>query len=88
VLYHGTSQKYLPSILRSGIEKRNRHHVHLSTDVVTALQVGQRHGKAVVLQVDAAAMHAQGYMFLLSANQVWLTDYVPADFLSLWETPL
>jgi putative RNA 2'-phosphotransferase len=86
LLYHGTSERNLLSILRSGLDKRKRHHVHLSADVATALLVGQRHGKAVVLQIDTAAMHAQGYLFYLSANQVWLTDHVPAHFLSHLET--
>ena len=31
VLYHGTSEDALDSILKTGLEKRDRHHVHLST---------------------------------------------------------
>lgn len=36
-----------------------------------------------VLRVDAAAMHADGHRFLVSANGVWLTDAVPARYLTL-----
>jgi putative RNA 2'-phosphotransferase len=55
-----------------------RHHVHLSPDVETATRVGARHGRPVVLAVDAAAMARAGRAFYVSANGVWLTDAVPA----------
>ena len=40
-LYHGTAQSSLDSILKNGLDKRQRHHVHLSPDTATARQVGQ-----------------------------------------------
>ena len=83
VLYHGTSEKAIASILQSGLEKRSRHHVHLSTDKNTALTVGQRRGKPVVFQINAEAMYANGFTFYLSENQVWLTDFVPPAYLQL-----
>lgn len=76
-LYHGTASRFLDSIRRDGITKQNRQHVHLSADIETAVKVGSRHGKAVVLSVDAAAMFADGYTFYLSENGVWLCDIVP-----------
>src|ERR1700751_2971828 len=33
ILYHGTSTKNADSILKSGIQKRSRHHVHLSDNI-------------------------------------------------------
>jgi putative RNA 2'-phosphotransferase len=60
----------------------SRHHVHLSTTVATARTVGARHGKPVVLQVDAAGMHRDGIPFYCSDNGVWLVDEVPARYLS------
>ncbi|WP_207497042.1 RNA 2'-phosphotransferase [Aridibaculum aurantiacum] len=80
-LYHGTAEQNLASILAHGLEKRGRQHVHLSAGISTALQVGQRHGKPVVLVVDALQMHEQGFAFFLSENNVWLTDHVPAEYL-------
>jgi putative RNA 2'-phosphotransferase len=80
ILYHGTSTAALPSILRQGILRMNRHHVHLSATVETALRVGGRHGQPVVLVVDARAMHAEGHAFFVSENGVWLTDAVPPRF--------
>src|SRR3954469_24639597 len=81
VLYHGTGEGSLESILAHGLGKMARHHVHLSVDVETAKRVGARHGRAVVLEVDAAAMAEAGYEFFVSANGVWLVDSVPAEFL-------
>ncbi|HEX8270547.1 MAG TPA: RNA 2'-phosphotransferase [Flavobacterium sp.] len=81
ILYHGTSEKSVQSILRMGIEKRTRQHVHLSNDIETALKVGQRHGKPIVFRVFSGKMHADGFQFYLSENRVWLTDHVPSGFL-------
>lgn len=82
VLYHGTVDRFLASIMTEGLKKGKRHHVHLSKDVETARKVGARRGKPVILQVNAGAMHAQSFTFFLSANGVWLTDSVPAVFLT------
>lgn len=82
VLYHGTVERFLVSILAEGLKKGKRHHVHLSKDIETAHKVGARRGKPVILQVDAARMVGQGFTFFLSANGVWLTDFVPAAFLA------
>jgi putative RNA 2'-phosphotransferase len=82
VLYHGTVERFLASIMAEGLKKGKRHHVHLSTDVDTARKVGARRGTPVILQVDAGTMCAQGYKFFLSANGVWLAESVPAVFLT------
>lgn len=83
VLYHGTARRNLESILQQGLTKMNRQHVHLSADDVTAKQVGSRHGKPVILFIDTARMHEEGFPFYLSENQVWLTDRVPAKYISI-----
>src|SRR3954470_14383265 len=36
-LYHGTCEKAVSSILKTGLQKRARHHVHLSGDIPTAI---------------------------------------------------
>lgn len=81
VLYHGTATKNLDSIARHGLLKGRRHHVHLSTNQETMRQVGMRHGKPVLLVVDAKRMHAAGHAFFVTGNDVWLTDHVPPEFL-------
>ncbi|SDH79284.1 putative RNA 2'-phosphotransferase [Actinokineospora alba] len=81
VLYHGTVAAALPSIEADGLRPMNRHHVHLSATRETAVTVGARRGKPVILVIDAARMAADGHVFHVSANGVWLTDHVgPAYF--------
>lgn len=82
VLYHGTAQRFLESIMKTGLQKKERHHVHLSADTQTAIAVGQRYGKPVLLQILAREMFARGYSFYLSDNNVWLTDHVPVEYIS------
>lgn len=81
LLYHGTATRFLDSIRAGGLTSGERRHVHLSPDAETAVAVGRRHGKPVVLTVEAGRMHAAGHLFFLSANGVWLTDQVPAEYL-------
>jgi putative RNA 2'-phosphotransferase len=81
-LYHGTVAKFLDDIMAEGLRPMTRHDVHLSPDVPTAIKVGSRRGKPVVLAVDAGRMHADGHVFRLSANGVWLTEHVPVGYLS------
>jgi putative RNA 2'-phosphotransferase len=81
VLYHGTASGTLPLILAEGLRPMSRQDVHLSADVETAVRVGSRHGRPVVLVVDARGLAAQGHVFRVSANGVWLTDRVPPQWL-------
>ncbi|CAH0321132.1 RNA 2'-phosphotransferase [Pseudomonas mediterranea] len=82
LLYHGTATRFLESIREKGLIPGSRHHVHLSQDMQTAIAVGQRYGKPVVLKVDALRMHQQGFKFFQAENGVWLTDHVPASLIS------
>lgn len=82
-LFHGTATRSLDAIFREGLRPMARRDVHLSADTDTAVRVGARHGRPVVLTVDAAAMAAAGHAFRISANGVWLTDAVPPEYLSL-----
>lgn len=78
-LYHGTTEKALPSILKRGLVKGRRQYVHLSQDRETAQKVGNRRGPAVVLKVLAGEMEKAGFLFYLSENGVWLTERVQAE---------
>jgi len=81
ILYHGTGEESVQSILETGLEKRSRQHVHLSGDIETAIKVGQRHGKPFVFSVLAEQMYNDNFQFFISDNGVWLTDNVPTKYL-------
>ena len=83
VLYHGTTTRFVRSILSAGLKPQARQQVHLSADEATAHRVGQRHGNPIIFQIEALRMHAKGFKFYLADNGVWLTDQVPPEFLIL-----
>jgi len=82
ILYHGTASRFLDEIRRHGLRPQNRQYVHLSDNVETAMKVGQRHGKSVVLSIPAQSMHKIGHLFFQAENGVWLIKAVPAQFIS------
>ena len=81
VLYHGTAARNLNSIFEKGILSGSRRQVHLSCDIDTAISVGARHGRPVVLEVDTGMMAQRSHLFYKADNGVWLTDFVPPDVL-------
>ena len=80
-LYHGTGEKYVPSIDEQGLIPKSRLYVHMSADKETAKTVGSRHGRPVIYEIDCKSMSDDGYIFYLSENHVWLTKAVPAKYL-------
>ncbi len=80
-LYHGTTARFLDAIRRHGLQKRGRHHVHLSATIATAATVGGRRGKPVILAIRAQAMHQDGHVFYVTPNHVWLTDEAPPQYI-------
>jgi len=81
ILYHGTAVRFLESIRQRGLQKMERHDVHLSAETKLTLQVGGRHGKPVLLTIRAGDMYRSGFVFRCSANGVWLVDRVPPQFI-------
>jgi putative RNA 2'-phosphotransferase len=81
VLFHGTAEAALEAIRAEGLKPGERQHVHLSPDEATAIKVGRRHGKPVVLKVQSGRLWTSGAKFFRSANGVWLTDAVPPEFI-------
>ena len=81
VLFHGTAIRFLESIKEKGILKMSRNYVQLSENFDTAIEVGKRHGKPVVLGVDTKKMCEDGIKFYLSNNNVWLTEFVDSKYI-------
>lgn len=80
VLYHGTATRFIDDINKEGLKKQSRMHVHLSADEDTAIDVGKRHGKPIIIKIDAKQMSNDGCKFYLSNNGVWLTEYVDTKY--------
>jgi len=81
LLYHSTATRFLDSIRQTGLQKMQRHHVHLSADKAATFRVGARRGRPVLLTIQAGEMHRAGNVFYRSANGVWLADHVPTEFI-------
>ena len=84
LLYHGTARQHLPSIFADGICARSRNFVHLSATEAEGRKVGRRHGRVVLLFVQAALMHENGHQLFQSQSEssIWLTQHVPPEFIS------
>lgn len=82
LLYHGTSPEAAEAIAKEGLRPMKRTHVHLSTDLNGAREVGLRKSAApVLLSVRALDAHAQGHRFYRVDGRVWLADAIPPAFL-------
>lgn len=82
-LYHGTAVGFYESIQKQGLRPMSRLYVHLSKDIETAVKVGRRHGKPVVLKIHSGVMYRDGVSFYLSENGVWLTKNVEPKYFEL-----
>jgi len=88
ILYHGTADRFLSSILEEGLKPMSRLYVHLSKDIDTATKVGKRHGKPVILKINAEKMYQDGISFYLSENGVWLTKYIDKKYIEILDMNL
>lgn len=86
-LWHGTHTGVIAQIREQGLTRQQRQSVHLSPDPTSAASVGVRRGPLVVIAVDAAAMHRDGFEFTRSGSGVWLVERVPAQYLTVLEMP-
>lgn len=82
-LWHGTAHRFVESIMRVGLIKKNRHHVHLTESLAVAKAVGSRYGQPVILKIAAQEMHQNGYEFFKTINNVWLVDNVASEFIKI-----
>ena len=83
LLYHGTATRFLDAIMRNGLKPMGRLYVHISPDYETAVNVGSRHGKPVVLAIRAKEFVADGNKLYRSANGVWQAEAVPVKYFDI-----
>ena len=77
-----TAERSVYGILAHALDRIQRSHVHLSTDRSVAAAAGARYGSVVLLEVAAGRMIEQGHLFYRIPDDVWLTEHVPARFLT------
>ena len=81
-LYHGTAYGFLNKVLKEGLKPMTRQYVHISSDYKTALKVGSRHGKPVVLLLRAKDFVKDGNELYLSPNGILQAKTVPPQYFS------
>lgn len=79
-LYHGTTYRFLDSIMKEGLKPMTRQFVHISPDYETAVKVGSRHGKPVILKIRARDFKNDGNELYCSSNGVWQARYVAPEY--------
>lgn len=81
-LYHGTAPEFIEDIKMHGLLPMKRQYVHLSVDVQTAKQVGQRKSlKPVILIIHAKEAYENGIHFYRGNDLVWLVDLIPISYI-------
>ncbi len=80
LLYHGTVEERLGSILRRGILPMGRVLVHLSGSVEDAVETGRRHGpRVVVLVVSRDCLVGRGLRPERKGRSVYTVERVPSE---------
>lgn len=84
LLYHGTVESRVKSIMTIGLKKMKHPHVYLCSDYKEMKEVLLRHAskgeKAIVLTVRAQDMYAKGHKFCNPKGNIWTTEEVPPSF--------
>ena len=83
ILYHGTSRRFLESIIKNGLVPKTRQYVHLSEDIHTAIIVGKRRDTApIVLKINSEDAYKNGVKFYFAHETIWLADAISYNFIS------
>lgn len=89
-LYHGTDEQFVESILKIGLKKMNRQHVHMYDE--SKLEIATKSGgrrkkckKTIIIEIESKQMYNDGFKFYKSDNDVYLTDLVPVKYIRIKE---
>ena len=84
ILYHGTSPKFVHSIMKYGLLKMKRQYVHLSIDLDTAIETGKRKDRTpAIIKVDSKTAYNKGVIFYKGSEKVWLSENILPNFLKV-----
>ncbi|MNW68017.1 RNA 2'-phosphotransferase [compost metagenome] len=68
--------------MEHGLQPRQRQYVHLSAEIDTARQVGQRRDdQPVILRVKAGQAAREGIPFYHGNESIWLADVIPSRYI-------
>lgn len=82
ILYHGTKEQFIKSVMKDGLKHMDRNFVHLTPSLETAKSVADRRsGKSVILKVNTNNLLNSGYT-LHKSGEVYLIEYVSPSLLS------
>lgn len=83
-LFHGTNSKAFQKIKKEGLKRKSRQYVHLSETVETAYSVGKRRTKnPIILIIDSWLAVKEG-INLYKSGDMYLADYIPPEYISLY----
>lgn len=83
ILYHGTDPQNAEKIKVEGLSCMTRQHVHLAATPEEALEAGRRKARdPIILNIDAHRAYESGVSFYKGADQIWLAEMVPAEYIS------
>ncbi|RAK04156.1 putative RNA 2'-phosphotransferase [Halanaerobium saccharolyticum] len=84
ILYHGTRPEVKEKIMIAGLKPMGRNYVHLSVGVKEAKKVAfRRTSQPVIFKIEALRAFHAGQNFYKTAEDIYLTDQLFADYLSL-----
>jgi putative RNA 2'-phosphotransferase len=84
ILYHGTRPEVKEKILTAGLKPMGRNYVHLSVGIKEAEKVALRRTKQpVIFKIEALKAFREGQNFYKTAEDIFLTDQLSTDYLSL-----
>lgn len=82
ILYHGTSKEATKLILAEGLKPMQRQYVHLSSNIDSAYIVGKRKEyHPAILSIKSGEAYSHGVSFYFAHGNVWLTEFVPSEFI-------
>jgi 2'-phosphotransferase len=74
-IYHGTKKEYLNSIIKTGLNKMNRKHIHFVENINRDKQMsGFKNSSDIILKINMKLCIEDGIVFYKSSNNVILTE--------------
>ena len=84
ILYHGTANRFIASILKTGLQPKERQYIYLSESIDMAVSVGKRRdSQPVVIKVNSKQAYSEGIAFYYVNDKIWLSDDIPVKCLEI-----